>query len=222
MANQEIPMMVRDNRKPGWLFYLGWVIASALGIPIAWAITWAIMPLVTNAVGETVQVGGQSHITEDFLGLYVLLPVLGLLAGLLQYPLLRRYLARMASWIAATVLGWLLLSVVLGVLTLFAVAVPPALVIVLIGGSIGLPQWLLLRQRVRRAAVWMLASVLGWGMALLLAPGAISNQQQVLAVMLVPPLAGSIAWWLLLVKLPQRESHWGNTPRSKSMPLGAH
>ena len=44
-----------------------------------------------------------------------------------------------------------------------------ALEIVLIGGSIGLPQWLLLRQRVRRAAWWILASVLGWGVAVLVA-----------------------------------------------------
>ena len=211
----------RDNRKPEWWFYPGWVVLSAISMPIALAIAWAIMSQVVNAIGDTIQVQGQTHITEDFLFIFIVLPVLGLVAGLLQYVLLRRYLPRMAWWIAAAFLGWLLLSAVLGIATLFSVAVHPAVFILLIGGSAGLAQWLVLRRRVRRAALWILASVLGWGMPFL-PHGAIASQPGMLSVVLLPAIVASIAWWLLLGKLPRRESSGDNAPRSTSMPLGAH
>ena len=212
-------MVTDDNRKPAWLFYPAWVIVSAIIIPIAWMIGWAIMSQVVHAVGDTIKVGGQTHITEDFLFIYIFLPILGLLAGVLQYLLLRRYLPRMAWWIAATALGWSLLSVVYGIATAFSAAVSPAVFIALIGVSIGLPQWLVLRQRVPRAALWILAGVVGWGMAYL-PNGSNASQAGALTVALLPGIAASIAWWLLLDKLPQRESHGGNAPRDTSMPLG--
>ncbi len=218
-------MVVRDNRKPKWIFYPAWVVLSVMSIPIAWVIAGAIISQVEKVLGGTIQVAGQTHITEDFLFGFVLLPVLGLLTGLVQFLLLRRYLPRMGWWIAATVLSWLLLLVVLRLSALFPSTLSIALAGVVIGGSIGLPQWLVLRQRVHRAALWILASVLGWGVALLLTDGAISSQQEVLSVLLLPPAAASIAWWLLLDKLPQRESNGGNTPRNTSRepsaPVGA-
>ncbi len=218
-------MVVRDNRKPKWIFYPAWVVLSVMSIPIAWVIAGAIISQVEKVLGGTIQVAGQTHITEDFLFGFVLLPVLGLLTGLVQFLLLRRYLPRMGWWIAATVLSWLLLLVVLRLSALFPSTLSIALAGVVIGGSIGLPQWLVLRQRVHRAALWILASVLGWGVALLLTDGAISSQQEVLSVLLLPPAAASIAWWLLLDKLPQRESNGGHTPRKMpqepSAPVGA-
>lgn len=211
--------MVIDNRKPNWLFYPAWVVASAVSIPLAAAIGFAILSLVIKVVGDTIQVGGQTHITEDFLFVYILAPILGLVSGLLQYFLLRHYLPRMVWWIAATVLGWLLFSAV-GIPTLFSATVSPALAPVLIGGLVGLTQWFVLRQRVRRAALWILASVLGWGLPFLLISAVISSQWGALTIMLLPPIIPSIAWWLLLDKLPQRESK-GSTPRNTSLPLGA-
>ena len=226
-------MLTRDNRKPSWIFYPAWVALSALSVPIAWLIAWAFMSQVENAIGGTIRVGGETHITEDFLFIYFLLPLLGLLSGFLQYLLLRRYLPRIGWWIGATVLGWLLLIVVLGLLPI--VSSPyfdvrsmwfGALAVVLMGGSTALPQWLVLRQRVRRAAGWILASVLGWEVALLLTDGAISSQPEVLSVVFLPPLAASIAWWLLLDKLPQRAGNGGNSPRDSApeapAPLNAH
>ena len=218
-------MVGTNNRKPEWMFYPGWVVLSAISMPIAWNIAWAIMSQIVKVVGGTIKPGGQTHITEDFLGFYVLLPVLGLVTGSLQYLLLRRYLPRMGWWIAATVLGWLLPAVVLGLFALFSTTLSSALFLVLIGGSIGLVQWLVLRQHVRRAALWILASVLGWGVAILVAGETISSQLDVLAVVFLPPTAASIAWWLLLEKLPQRDSNGGKNPRNtsqeQSAPIGA-
>ena len=211
-------MVTADNRKPKWFFYPGWVVLSAISIPIAWVVAWALISQVERAVGGTMQVGGQTRITEDFLLLYIFLPVLGVVSGFLQYLLLRRYLPRMRRWIAATVLGWLL---PFAVVRLFSATLSPALdvnslwsvagTIVLIGGFSGLTQWLVLRHRVRHAAWWILASVLGWGMAILIGGDTISSLLDVLAFGLLPPTAASIALWLLLDKLPQREGGGGKS-----------
>ena len=197
-------MLRTTHRKPGWIFYPGWIAFTSISMLIAWAIAWAIIAQIVRVVGATMLVSGQRHITEDFLGLPVLVPVLGLLTGLLQYLLLRGYLPRMSWWIAATLLGWLLLFAVGLLSARFSVTMPPALAVALVAGLVGLPQWLLLRRRVSHAGYWMLSSVLGWGVALLLVNGPISSQQDVLAVALLPPIAGSMAWWLLLDKLPHR------------------
>ena len=203
-------MMQTDNRKPAWLFYPGWVALSAISIPIAWSITWAIVSRIVQVVGERIQVAGESHITEDFIGGYVLLPMLGLLIGVLQYLLLRRYLPRMVWWIPATVLGWAL-PLLLGLASvgwLPALAMDPvwsgALGFALIGASIGVCQWLVLRRRIHRATLWVLASILGWGMSGVVSGETISSQLDVIALALLPPTAVSVAWWLLLDKLPTR------------------
>ena len=100
--------MMTSNTRPRWFFYPAWVASSAISIPIAGAIAWALVSLVEKVVGGTIQVGGHTRITEDYLSAYILLLVLGLLAGFLQYLLLRRHLPRMGWWIAATTLGLLL------------------------------------------------------------------------------------------------------------------
>jgi hypothetical protein len=186
------------------------VALSAISIPIAWSITWAIVSRIVQVVGGRIQVAGHSHITEDFIGGYVLLPMLGLLIGVLQYLLLRRYLPRMVWWIPATVLGWAL-PLLLGLASvgwLPALAIDPvwsgALGFALIGASIGVCQWLVLRRRIHRATLWVLASILGWGMSGLVSGETISSQLDVIALALLPPTAVSLAWWLLLDKLPTR------------------
>ena len=219
--------MITNNGRPRWFFYTAWVALSAISIPIAWVIAWALVSQVEKVVGGTIQVGGYTRITEDFLSSYILFPVLGLLAGFLQYLLLRRHLPRMGWWIAATTLG-LLLGLVGGRLlsrTLYSTLDKVwfgTLMTILIGGSMGLAQWLVLRQRVRHAAWWILANVLGWGVV---GWGAatLSNQMVIPAVgiMLVPGIATSIALWLLLDRLPQREGSGRNTPPNNVLELTA-
>ena len=129
----------------------------------------------------------------------------------------------MGWWIAATLSG-LLLGVVgsrLLIRTLhsnldsiwFGV-----LVTVLVGGSIGLVQWLVLRQRVLHAAWWILANVLGWGV---LGWGAeILTDQMILPIvgtLLAPSIATSVALWLLLDQLPRGDGSGKNPTPNKSL-----
>lgn len=203
-ASGEEGMVAAHNRTPQWFFYPAWVAVSAISIPIAWAIAVAIMSRVVDVVGGTIQVGGQTHITEDMLMGYVLLPLLGLSSGFLQYLLLRPYVPRIGWWTVATLVGWVLPFVMIG--ALLAAVAPPidmtapwatVISVVVFGGAMGLAQWLILRGRVRHASWWILASVLGWGLAILLTGGPISSTQDVVVIALLPPVVASIAWWLL-------------------------
>lgn len=216
-------MMTIDDRKPRRLFYPAWIALSAISIPIAGGIAWVLVSQIKNVVGGTIQVGGQTRITEDYLGTYILLLALGLTAGFLQYLLLRRHLPRMGWWIAATTAG-LLLGFVGGRLlfrtlhTNLDTLLLEILMTVLLGGSMGLVQWLLLRQRVRHAAWWILANVLGWGV-FGLGAATLSNQMliPIVGVLLVPGIATSVALWLLLDRLPRREGVGRNPPPTGSL-----
>ena len=222
-------MIITNNRKPNWFFYPAWVAVVSISIPITFAIYWVLISLVKESVGSTIQVGGQPHITEDFLLPYILWPALGLVTGFLQYLLLRRHLPRIGWWIAGTTLGWLLGLIADRVLyrTLYGTLDVSAiwfetLMTALAGGAMGLAQWLVLRQRVRHAAWWILANVLSWGVV---GWGAatLSNQMVIPAVgiVLVPGIATSIALWLLLDRLPQREGSGRNTPPNNVLELTA-
>ena len=147
-------MMIIANEKPGWFFYFRWVALNAIAVIMAWFIALAIMSLVT---GE-----------DDSLLLYLLFPIIGLLTGILQYILLRRYLPHMGWWIAATFLGWLMPFVIgfifSGVIIPGNSTVRIVLNMIILGTTVALPQWWLLRKRVQHAWWWVLVFGLAWGM----------------------------------------------------------
>jgi len=201
-------MMFANNEKPGWSFYLGWVVLNLVAVVAAGLIALALISLITQIVGDTIQVGAQSHITEDFLFMYVLFPIVGLLTGFLQYILLRRYLPHMTGWIAATFLGWLMPFAagyfILTVLGLENDTFSIMLGLLLIGASVAVPQWWLLRQRVRHAFWWILACGFGWGLVGLLNLVTSDPLPVLLAIGLLPAIATGIAFWLFLDWYPKQ------------------
>jgi hypothetical protein len=206
---------IAAGSRPRWHFYLGWIAVSAACIPVAWFIAWVVIGRVQQVVGGRIQVGGQSHITEDFLLSYIFFPVLSLLTGLAQYFILRRYLPRVGWWPAATLLGWLLPFVIVMPLVAavgrevrLALDVPREVSVVasaaMLGGLVALPQWWLLRRRVRRAGWWLVVNVIGWGVLALLTGRSIDRAADEIAAIVMPPLATGVALWLLLNRLPRR------------------
>jgi hypothetical protein len=189
-------MMINANKKPGWFFYLGWVVLNAIAVIMAWYITFAIMDRVT---GE-----------DDSLILILLFPITGLLTGFLQYILLRRYLPHMGWWIAATFLGWLMPFVWFFIFSRVVVpgssTVRTVLAMIVLGTTVALPQWWLLRKRVQHAWWWVLFFGLAWGMVGLYDLLTLSDLFPVLlGFAVVPAIATSIACWLLLDRLPNHE-----------------
>jgi hypothetical protein len=189
-------MTVPNNEKPHWFFYIGWVALNVSAVLMAWYITFAIMDRV---VGE-----------DDSLILILLFPIIGLLTGFFQYILLRRYLPRMGGWIVATFLGWLMPFVILFIFSKLLIPGSSTVRIVLgmmvLGTTVALPQWWLLRKRVQHAWWWVLVFGLAWGVVGLYDLLTLDNLYPVvLGFAIVPAIATSIACWLLLDRLPNRE-----------------
>jgi hypothetical protein len=153
-------------KKPDWSFYPIWIILSALCVPIAFILSLIILFTIESFVGGFIYVDGVRHVTQDYLGVYTFIPIVSLLMGVLQYGLLRRYLPRMGWWVLATPGGWLLgvlLILIFGWLNFWTDETWDIdLAFIVLGLSIGVGQWLLLRRRLPRAGWWIGANVMGW------------------------------------------------------------
>jgi hypothetical protein len=165
-ALTEKELSMTTIKKPEWSFYPTWIILTMLCVPVAFVLDLVILRVITNFVGDFIYVDGVRHITEDYLGMYTFFPIVGLLTGLLQYGLLRRYLPRMGWWVLVTTGGWLLGALLLLISRRLdfwtSESFDIRLAYVVMGLSIGVGQWLLLRRRLPRAGWWIGANVLGW------------------------------------------------------------
>lgn len=206
-ANIEI--LPANLKKPERSFYLGWIVLTSLCVPIAYFLSIIILKIITNFVGDFVFVNGVRHITEDYLAMYVFIPTVSLLTGVLQYVLLRHYLPRMGWWVVATVAGWLL-----GVLS---IALPGwlrwtdtpinnlDLIFLLMGLAIGIAQWLLLRRRLTRAGWWIATSAVGWGLLGLIITGNGVDQFVLFIIGFVPACATAAMLALHMRRVPSTE-----------------
>lgn len=200
--------MTTIYKKPEWFFYPAWIILTVLCFPIAFFISMLILKIMISVIGDTIYVDGVRHITEDYLFRYVFVPIVGLLIGVLQYGLLRRYLPRMGGWILATIGGWLLgvfLILISEWLNGKGLSANLDFGLLMIGFSTGLGQWLLLRRRLPYAGWWIGASILGWGLVGLITTGNSLGQFGFLAVGFLPACVTAIALVLLINQDDQPE-----------------
>ncbi len=169
------PNLMTINRKPAGFFYPAWIILTALCVPIAFYLYFVIIRGIMIITGDSIYLHGRGYPTEDFLFYFVFVPTAGILMGIAQFVLLRRYLPRMGWWVLATAGGWslglvLILLGIFNVLTHFWGAETIyrswafVLAFSLLGLSIGCGQWLVLRRRLPRAGWWIGANVLGLGL----------------------------------------------------------
>jgi hypothetical protein len=166
--------MIANYEKPRWFFYPIWIILTSLCIPIAFFIDLVILRIIISFVGDFIYVDGVRHITEDYLSIYTFIPISGILMGVMQYGLLRRYLPRMGWWVLVTTGGWLfggLLIVIFSRLNRMDGPFYLDLQLFLMGLAIGVGQWLLLRRRLLHAGWWIGANIVGWGLLGLITAG---------------------------------------------------
>ncbi|MGD8404015.1 MAG: hypothetical protein PVJ21_10165 [Anaerolineales bacterium] len=191
-------------KKPGWVFYPTWILLTTISIPIAFIFDLIVLKVITRFVGDFIYVNGVRHITEDYLLTYTFVPIVGLLIGVFQYGLLRRYLPRIGWWILATVAGW-----VMGLLLIFAAnwlqiwsieSFGLDLAFIIMGLSIGTGQWLLLRKRLSRSGLWVGANFIGWGLLSLLTTGNSIGQYGLLLLGFLPASVTAMVL-VLLIKL---------------------
>jgi len=182
--------------KPKRSFYLSWIVLTSLCVPIAFILSFMVLKIIINILGDYVYVNGVRHITEDYLLMYVFVPIVSALTGVFQYWLLRQYLPRMGWWAFATVTGWFLGALL--------IALPGwlggtdkslnnlNLIFIIMGLAIGTAQWTLLRHKVAQTGWWIAANILGWGV-LGLITGDTLNQYGLVFLGLLPACATAIA-----------------------------
>lgn len=195
-------------KTPDRFFYLAWVGLHIVSVFLALAAYWVIIWPIQAVVGDTILIGDQVHITQDYLLSFLFVPALALAHGLLQYALLRRYVPAIGWWAVATTTGWSL--ALFGTEILYATFVTqgarlsPIFLDVarvgLTGGTIGLAQWWVLRRRTAHAVWWIVANVVGWGIS-----GVFASSLD-LWVLGAPALATMVAWWFLLDRWPRRDA----------------
>ena len=193
--------MIANNEKPRWSFYPIWILLTFISVPGAFFLSLVVLRIIISFVGNYISVDGVRHITEDYLFIYIFIPIVGLLTGVLQYGLLRRYLPRMGWWVLATTGGWLLgvlLIVVCYWLNWGDGSFNLDFGFIMMGFSIGVGQWLLLRQRLPWAGWWIGANILGWSLLGLITIGNTMGQFGLLALGFVPACVTAAALALLM------------------------
>ncbi len=194
LTKKELKMTI--IAKPNWSFYPIWVAVTVVCIPISYLINLVILHAIVQNVGGYMYVNGVRHITEDYLLLYTIVPIAGLSTGLLQYWLLRRYLAKMGWWVLATAGGWLLGGLLILGASGFTIWIMGPLAsgvaFLIMGLSIGFGQWLLLRRRLPRAGWWLAGNVAGWGLLALISGKAL-NQYGVVMLGFLPACVTAVA-----------------------------
>ena len=78
---------------------------------------------------------------------------------------------------------------------------------IVMGLSIGVGQWLLLRRRLRRAGWWIAANGAGWGLLALIAEGNAIGQLGLVAFGVLPACATALVLALLMNQVRRAEPH---------------
>jgi len=139
--------MSDERTRAGSRFWLHWVIASAA----AWAAGSLLQLAVTSSVPESVRDTAVISATHS--------AIWGLVAGLLQWLILRRLLSRTGGWVLASSAGWGVAGAVSGALIADWGDNASGMVhIIGTGLATGLLQWLVMREQVERAGWWVPAS----------------------------------------------------------------
>ena len=140
-----------DQNHVGKGFWLRWVIASFMGFAVG------------GMIGAFIMFAFQGELW--ILGFALFGPIFGAAGGIVQWFVLRRYVAQSQGWILATAVGYTLATVAAALIFSFHYSDPTVVGMVafatVAGIAGGILQWLILRQKVAHAGWWVLASALG-------------------------------------------------------------
>jgi hypothetical protein len=142
-------------------------------------------------------------------GFFAALLVLTIPFGLAQWLVLRRFLPVSPLWVVSIPISCFLFY-------LLAYLIPDSLLqnvddeaastltigFLVLGATLGLPQWLILRRKLTKAALWMVGSALGVGLGfgIVLATGLINQYEYIsytVVVLVYSITTGALLSWLL-------------------------
>jgi len=198
--------LATDSGRPlrDWSFGLMWVLASAAGIGLGIGATYGLVFLVKALV---------PGVNEDTLGGGLIYILLASLLSFFQWLVLRGRIPRSARWFAATIagliIGFVFIPPVLRVIPALqgrdAQPLLALLVMIIIGGILGLAQWLILRRHIRISGLWVVANVLGWATASLFIGRSIDKAADMIALAVIPAVWTGLAL-VLLWDRPEKEA----------------
>ncbi len=144
-------------RLPGWRLWFLWLMVGAFG----WG--WSMDP---GSFGEPRRFEILQSIPTIIVPRYLSVAAGGILVGVLQWLVLRRYVTGSVRWMLAS-LG----AAAVGALVVLGAGLVDADLgwvagAGLYGTLVGVLQWLVLRCQVARAGWWVLASTVGWVLAI--------------------------------------------------------
>jgi hypothetical protein len=165
--------------------WLQWVGASILATSVTFLVAYLLLPAIDD---------------PDRWAAPVFLPAFGILLALAQAVVLSKWIRNPFRWFAVSLLGWLL-----AFMTITALAALPrsmgfgstGTTLVVFGVSTGIAQWIALRQHFAAGALWIVASLLGWGALALVVGEAFTKPADLALVALIPAAATGVllSWW---------------------------
>ena len=187
-----------DQLPLGWGFVLLWITAN-LAVPLVallvftatgGAVTEAILPAPTLE-GEAPGFAGLAGLSIAFL---VTLPITALVAGLVQWLVLRWRVPWAGRWLVVTAI-----SAMLGILAGLTVG-RGALGWGILGALMGLAQWLVIRRILPNAYWWVVVNILGMVLGELLTPNRLVVSGEVVRGLpqIVLQILGPVLIWAIL------------------------
>jgi len=125
-----------------WIVWLWWILMSAIGGGVGFALGLAVTGVAPHAMGKT-----------PFEIIFC--AVFGTAVGITQWLVLRPHIPRAGWWMLVSTVGWTAFGALAHVVDR---PVGPAVA----GAMVGVLQWLVLRRHVALAGCWVLASSMGW------------------------------------------------------------
>ena len=153
-----------------------------------------------------VPLGGKGNIFTDVLAVLVLFGFL----PLAQWIVIRQLIPRAFLWIIASLLAFFvafLLDLILMILGIPTFTQGYSILLSLIlGGIIGISQWIILRQYFQSTGWWIAASAIGWGLSTVVTGYVIEIPLEWLAIGAIPATVTGIALIFIIPKLKARSS----------------
>ena len=197
--------MKDKGSQAGWGFWLGWVVASAVGVPVGFIMGFFLGAFIALPLGL------EGWPTDLALGIG-----LGIGVGVSQWLVLRQRLTGAGWWVLASAAAgtviFLALTIGYSESLSFGTLLRYAVVMALSGAVVGILQWLVLRGKVSRAGWWVLASTVGWGFGMTVSrviPWGGTDEDSLLPLAVTGAVMGAVTGaalvWLLRQPIPEAQ-----------------
>lgn len=212
---------------PSWSWIFRWTLLMIMAIIAGGLLMAPFTAFMLFIVSLGTNVGILPGIRADNLEPIGLFAGLALTYSTSQWLMLRDYLPRTKSWFLGTGAGFLAAGSIVGsiVSVLNNFSVNPSWVIpvyfLLIGVSVGIAQWVVLR-RILRNAIWILViDVLAAG-SFLLSGNSLTSWTEFLFFLMLPGLVTGVGIWILLkqsqsAKLVEEKERFPDRPQRRSI-----